>query len=29
MIKAMSDPRYRTDSKYRREVEQKVIDSKF
>lgn len=29
MIKAMSDPRYRTDSKYRSEVEQKVIDSKF
>lgn len=29
MIKAMSDPRYRTDSKYRREVEQKVIDSTF
>ncbi|UXD79267.1 hypothetical protein [Klebsiella phage 175004] len=29
MIKAMSDPRYRSDSKYRREVEQKVIDSKF
>lgn len=29
MIKAMSDPRYRTDSAYRREVEQKVIDSKF
>ncbi|WP_459605130.1 capsid assembly protein [Enterobacter hormaechei] len=25
----MSDPRYRTDSKYRREVEQKVIDSTF
>ena len=29
MIKAMSDPRYRSDEKYRREVEQKVIDSKF
>lgn len=29
MIKAMSDPRYRSDSKYRREVEQKVIDSTF
>lgn len=29
MIKAMSDPRYRADSKYRREVEQKVIDSTF
>lgn len=29
MIKAMSDPRYRHDSVYRREVEQKVIDSKF
>lgn len=29
MIKAMSDPRYRSDSAYRREVEQKVIDSKF
>lgn len=29
MIKAMSDSRYRTDSVYRREVEQKVIDSKF
>lgn len=29
MIKAMSDPRYHTDSKYRREVEQKVIDSTF
>lgn len=29
MIKAMSDPRYRTDAKYRREVEQKVINSPF
>lgn len=29
MIKAMSDPRYRSDNKYRREVEQKVINSKF
>lgn len=29
MIKAMSDPRYRTDSAYRRSVEQKVIDSNF
>lgn len=29
MIKAMSDPRYRSDDKYRREVEQKVIDSTF
>lgn len=29
MIKAMSDPRYRTDSKYRREVEQKVMRSEF
>lgn len=29
MIKAMSDSRYRTDAAYRREVEQKVIDSKF
>lgn len=29
MIKAMSDSRYRTDSQYRRSVEQKVIDSKF
>lgn len=29
MIKAMSDSRYRTDAKYRAEVEQKVIDSTF
>lgn len=29
MVKAMSDSRYRTDSAYRRQVEQKVIDSKF
>lgn len=29
MIKAMSDPRYRTDANYRRQVEQKVIDSNF
>lgn len=29
MIKAMSDPRYRTDTNYRRQVEQKVIDSNF
>lgn len=29
MIKAMSDPRYRHDAKYRREVEQKVINSPF
>lgn len=29
MIKAMSDPRYRHDAKYRREVEQKVINSNF
>ncbi|QOC57619.1 putative capsid assembly scaffolding protein [Erwinia phage pEp_SNUABM_10] len=29
MIKAMSDSRYRTDGKYRREVEQRVIDSSF
>lgn len=29
MIKAMSDPRYRTDVNYRRQVEQKVIDSNF
>lgn len=29
MIKAMSDPRYRHDSAYRRSVEQKVIDSNF
>lgn len=29
MIKAMNDPRYRHNEAYRREVEQKVIDSKF
>lgn len=29
MIKAMSDPRYRHDAAYRREVEQKVINSPF
>lgn len=29
MIKAMSDVRYRTDEAYRRQVEQKVIDSNF
>lgn len=29
MIKAMSDPRYRTDSAYRRSVEQKVYHSNF
>ncbi|UCS82774.1 capsid assembly scaffolding protein [Yersinia phage vB_YenP_Rambo] len=29
MVKAMSDPRYRTDAAYRRQVEQKVIDSNF
>lgn len=29
MIKAMSDPRYRSDTKYRQEVEQKVINSNF
>lgn len=29
MIKAMSDPRYRTDANYRRQIEQKVIDSNF
>ncbi len=29
MIKAMSDPRYRSDSAYRQAVEQKVIDSSF
>lgn len=29
MIKAMSDHRYRTDANYRRQVEQKVIDSNF
>lgn len=29
MVKAMSDPRYRHDSAYRREVEQKVINSPF
>lgn len=29
MVKAMSDPRYRTDSAYRRSVEQKVYHSKF
>lgn len=29
MVKAMSDPRYRHDSAYRRQVEQKVIDSDF
>lgn len=29
MIKAMSDARYRNDAKYRREVEQKVINSNF
>lgn len=29
MVKAMSDSRYRTDSAYRRMVEQKVIDSDF
>ncbi|QXV73001.1 capsid and scaffold protein [Edwardsiella phage PVN09] len=29
MIKAMSDPRYRMDANYRRQVEQKVIDSNF
>lgn len=29
MIKAMSDPRYRTDANYRRQVEQKVIYSNF
>lgn len=29
MIKAMSDPRYRTDTQYRRSVEQKLINSKF
>lgn len=29
MIKAMSDSRYRTDEAYRRQVEQKVIDSNF
>lgn len=29
MIKAMSDSRYRSDAAYRREVEQKVMDSKF
>ncbi len=29
MVKAMSDSRYRTDSAYRREVEQRIIDSEF
>ena len=29
MVKAMSDSRYRTDSAYRREVEQRIIDSSF
>lgn len=29
MIKAMSDPRYRSDAAYRQMVEQKVIDSSF
>lgn len=29
MIKAMSDPRYRSDTQYRRSVEQKLINSKF
>lgn len=29
MVKAMSDPRYRHDAKYRMEVEQKVINSNF
>ncbi|APU03055.1 capsid assembly protein [Pectobacterium phage PP47] len=29
MVKAMSDPRYRTDSKFRQEVEQKVAASSF
>ena len=29
MVKAMSDSRYRTDTAYRREVEQRIIDSDF
>lgn len=29
MIQAMSDPRYRSDTQYRRSVEQKLINSKF
>lgn len=29
MVKAMSDARYRTDASYRREVEQKVVNSHF